>query len=95
MILASYFTLSHFWFATVQEVLQADWQELVHLPQPPFSAEDFRLALLIVTTCFNGNTSFKYIAITAVIYYNISRDFFQGVLRFFIVNADFSTQMSW
>ena len=26
---------SHFWFATPQEVLQADWQEVWHSPQPP------------------------------------------------------------
>jgi hypothetical protein len=29
------FLFSHFWFATVQEVLQADWQEVWHSPQPP------------------------------------------------------------
>ena len=26
---------SHFWLATPQEVLQADWQEVWHSPQPP------------------------------------------------------------
>jgi hypothetical protein len=26
--------LSHCWFATVQDVLQADWQEVWHSPQP-------------------------------------------------------------
>jgi len=31
-----YACLSHFWLATVQEVLQADWQEAWHFPQPPF-----------------------------------------------------------
>lgn len=25
---------SHFWLATVQEVLQADWQDAWHSPQP-------------------------------------------------------------
>ena len=29
---------SHFWFATPQEVLQADWQEVWHSPQPPVSS---------------------------------------------------------
>ena len=53
-----HFTASHFWLATVQEVLHADWQEDWHLPQPPFSAEALRLALLIVLICFKGNTSF-------------------------------------
>ena len=28
------FSLRHFWFATVQDVLQADWQEAWHSPQP-------------------------------------------------------------
>jgi len=30
------FLFSHFWLATPQEVLQADWQEVWHSPQPPF-----------------------------------------------------------
>jgi len=30
--------LSHFWFAMPQLVLQADWQEVWHSPQPPFFA---------------------------------------------------------
>ena len=34
---------SHFWFATPQEVLQADWQEVWHSPQPPFLALSHRL----------------------------------------------------
>ena len=56
-----YLADSHFWFATVQEVLHADWQELWHLPQPPFTAEAFRLALLMVVMCFKSDTSFvKY-----------------------------------
>jgi hypothetical protein len=29
------FLLSHFWLATPQEVLHADWQEVWHSPQPP------------------------------------------------------------
>jgi hypothetical protein len=35
---------SHFWFATVQEVLQADWQDVWHSPQPPFAALSFKVA---------------------------------------------------
>ena len=36
-ILKTYFLVfSHFWLATPQEVLQADWQEVWHSPQPPF-----------------------------------------------------------
>jgi len=29
-----FFGFSHFWLATVQEVLQADWQDAWHSPQP-------------------------------------------------------------
>jgi hypothetical protein len=34
---------SHFWLATPQLVLQADWQEVWHSPQPPFLALSHRL----------------------------------------------------
>jgi hypothetical protein len=35
--MCNYFLVfSHFWLATPQEVLQADWQEVWHSPQPPF-----------------------------------------------------------
>jgi hypothetical protein len=35
----TYFSsFSHFWLATPQLVLQADWQEVWHSPQPPFLA---------------------------------------------------------
>ena len=40
----NYLLCSHFWFATVQEVLQADWQEVWHSPQPPCAAVCFRVA---------------------------------------------------
>jgi hypothetical protein len=33
---------SHFWLATPQLVLQADWQEVWHSPQPPFLALSHR-----------------------------------------------------
>jgi hypothetical protein len=36
--IAQPFLFSHFWFATPQEVLQADWHEVWHSPQPPFFA---------------------------------------------------------
>jgi len=39
--LLPYALFSHFWFATVHEVLQADWQEVWHSPQPPFAALSF------------------------------------------------------
>jgi hypothetical protein len=43
---------SHFWLATVQEVLQADWQDAWHSPQPPFAALCLRFGLFSVLTCF-------------------------------------------
>ena len=59
---------SHFWLATVQEVLQADWQDAWHSPQPPFKADSLRLALLRVLICFfvicitlSGNLIINYI----------------------------------
>ena len=36
-------SFSHFWLATPQLVLQADWQEVWHSPQPPFFALSHRL----------------------------------------------------
>ena len=77
-----YFTDSHFWLATVQEVLQADWQELWHLPQPPFSAEAFRLALLIVVMCFKMNTSFVLYCrscLRSILVYHILQDFSSSI----------------
>ena len=50
LIFCDYF--SHFWLATVHEVLQADWQEAWHSPQPPLAADSFRLALFRVLMCF-------------------------------------------
>ena len=45
MVLPSNYLLvfSHFWLATPQLVLQADWQEVWHSPQPPFLALSQRL----------------------------------------------------
>jgi hypothetical protein len=44
---------SHSWFATVQEVLHADWQEAWHSPQP-FAAVSLSAPLLIVFICFTA-----------------------------------------
>jgi len=43
---------SHFWLATPQEVLQADWQEVWHSPQPPFLALSQRLQVSRVLILF-------------------------------------------
>ena len=39
---------SHCWFAMPQLVLQADWQEVWHSPQPPFTALSQRLRVSMV-----------------------------------------------
>jgi hypothetical protein len=48
-----FFSCSHCWFATLQEVLLADWQEVWHSPQPPFLADasrflEFRVLILFM-----------------------------------------------
>ena len=45
---------SHFWFATPQEVLQADWQEVWHSPQPPVWT--LRQSAGAYVTCLYDNT---------------------------------------
>ena len=47
---SAYFLFSHFWLATVQEVLHADWQEVWHSPQPPWAALCFKVAPFKVWT---------------------------------------------
>ena len=42
------FSFSHFWFATPQLVLQSDWHEVWHSPQPPFLALSQREAVFNV-----------------------------------------------
>jgi hypothetical protein len=43
---------SHFWFASVQDVLHADWQDVWHSPQPVFSLLFLRLPFTTVLICF-------------------------------------------
>jgi len=47
-----FFNCSHFWFATEQEVLDADWQDVWHSPQPPFFADSQRFLELNVLILF-------------------------------------------
>jgi hypothetical protein len=42
---------SHSWFATVQEVLQADWQDVRHSPQP-LPPVAFSVGFAMVFMCF-------------------------------------------
>ncbi len=51
------------------------------MPQPPFSAEAFRFALLMVTICFKKTPHFICFAIIAHLYYNTVGFFFQGGKR--------------
>ena len=43
---------SHFWFATPQLVLQADWQDVWHSPHPPFFIVLFNVCVFNVLMCF-------------------------------------------
>jgi hypothetical protein len=49
LVRKSYFSVfSHCWLAMPQLVLQADWQEVWHSPQPPFFALSQRLRVSMV-----------------------------------------------
>lgn len=54
---------SHCWLAIPQLVLQADWQEVWHSPQPPFFALSQRFAVSRVLICsiFYSSVMFIYI----------------------------------
>jgi hypothetical protein len=43
---------SHFWFATVQLVLHADWQDVWHSPQPDLARSFLETGALMVFMCF-------------------------------------------
>ena len=47
-----YLYCSHVWFPTVQEVLQADWQDVWHSPHPPFFIVFCNTWVFNVFTCF-------------------------------------------
>jgi len=53
-----YALFSQGWFATVQEVLHADWQEVWHSPHAIFSFSSFRLPVKTVLMCSMGNTPY-------------------------------------
>jgi hypothetical protein len=48
----TYFFCSQRWFATLQEVLLADWQDVWHSPQPAFFRSSLRFLVLIVLILF-------------------------------------------
>jgi hypothetical protein len=55
--LSAVFLFSHGWFATPHDVLQADWQEVWHSPQPPFFVLSFMSLVSIVLILFMIITS--------------------------------------
>ena len=52
---------SHFWLATPQEVLQADWQEVWHSPQPPVTTllVRSRVAIVLIRSIMKNLSSSK------------------------------------
>lgn len=73
-----YLQCSQTWLPTVQEVLQADWQEAGHSPQPPVRRVLFSIALLTVLICFLITTTSKKI-LSLVLFYR----FLQYLARIF------------
>ena len=61
---ANYLNFSQDWLATVTDVLQADWQDAWHLPQPPPSTVSLSNFVFTVLICFMQTTpSRNYYAI--------------------------------
>ena len=48
----NYLYCSQVWFPTVQDVLQADWQDVWHSPHPPFLIVFCNFLVFNVFTCF-------------------------------------------
>ena len=49
---SAYLQFSQVWFPTVQDVLQADWQDVWHSLHPPFFIVSFKLLPVNVLICF-------------------------------------------
>lgn len=49
---SAYLQFSQVWFPTVQDVLQADWQDVWHSPHPPFLIVFCNFLVFNVFTCF-------------------------------------------
>ena len=73
---------SHFWFAIPQLVLQADWQEVWHSPQPPFFALSQRFLVSRVLMCSIASPSH----IQDYSHYNMLCVFCQYIRRNFTPN---------
>ena len=48
----NYLLFSQLWFPTVQDVLQADWQDVWHSPHPPLTIEFFKERVFKDLICF-------------------------------------------
>ena len=72
-----YLLCSQTWLPTVQEVLQADWQEAGHSPQPPVRRVLFNIVLLTVLICLRivDYLQIKYYCT----YFNCFYPFMQGI----------------
>ena len=64
---------SHFWLAIPQLVLQADWQEVWHSPQPPLAALSQRLRVFRVTICSILLSSKRYFSDSSFLYHALPR----------------------
>jgi len=53
------YLFSQDWFATVQDVLHADWQDVWHSPQPPVASVFCKDAAFNVLTSFIVNIPFR------------------------------------
>ena len=60
--LTAYSAFSQGWFAMPQLVLQADWQDVWHSPQPPLLTLSAMSRVSKVSMCFKGRHSFYFIS---------------------------------
>lgn len=68
----------------MHEVLQADWQDAGHSPQPPVFKVLFKIALFTVLMCFFMINTPKCFFI--LIYFTVFSNFLQVVIVFFITD---------
>ena len=77
VVLSNYLLLSQVWLPTVQDVLQADWQDVWHSPHPPFFTVFCNLFVFNVFTCFIfRNLLSSYICQKYIIFSTIKKVFF-------------------
>ena len=69
----AYLHCSHFWFATLHEVLLADWHEVWHSPHPPVLAVFARSRDTKVLILFTWNSTFLF-KITSNLFFNSLND---------------------